>query len=402
MKNKVGRIYCKECEISSIHHIKTWLDEIINLLPSLPKNFLFEKLGRLIDVSAEKFFTGLQIGSMQNDFIPADIQLRSTCFIEEARKQGIKFEAFYGPFGYTGRFQARYKDKIYRFEGLPIADFAGKYGSGLTDDKWQTKKHLKKRNFPIADGKIFWFWQKNKAIKFGINEIGFPLMVKPRSGSVSRHVTTNIRDIEKLRRAINKAVIYSPVFIVEKFISNTSVYRATVIDFDFVACVKQVPANIVGDGFLNIRELIDKKNNDIRRGEPTQKDFTLYKITEDKTTEKLLSEKGYNFSTIPSKGEIVYLQKDPFLKLGGDLVEETPKVHPDNIQLFRNIAKFFDIRVVGIDCLIKDITHSWKNQKCAVLELNSLPCIELHHFPSSGKPQNVADAIVSLFFKYYI
>ena len=96
------------------------------------------------------------------------------------------------------------------------------------------------------------------------------------------------------------------------------------------------------------------------------------------------------------------MQKDPFLKLGGDLVEETPKVHPDNIQLFRNIAKFFDIRVVGIDFLIKDVAHSWKNQECAVLELNSLPCIELHHFPSSGKPQNVADAIVSLFFKYYI
>ena len=402
MLDKKSKKYCKECEISSVHHIKTWLDEIINLPPSLPKNFLFEKLGRLIDVSAEKFFTGLQIGSMKNDFTSADIQLRSTCFIEEAKKQGIKFKAFHGPFGYTGRFQARYKEKIYRYEGLPVADFASKYESNLTDNKEQAKKHLKKGNFPIADGKIFWFWQKNKAIKFGINKIGFPLVVKPRSGSVSRHVTTDIQDIETLRHAINKAIIYSPVFIVEKFIPDTFVYRATVVDFDFVACVKQVQANIVGDGFLNIRELIDEKNNDICRGESTQKDFTLYKITEDKTTENLLSEKGYNFSTILSEGEIVYLQKDPFLKLGGDLVEETPKVHPDNIQLFRNIAKFFDIRVDGIDFLIKDITRSWKNQKCAVLELNSLPCIELHHFPSSGEPQNVAGAIVSLFFKYYI
>ena len=88
MLDKKSKKYCKECEISSVHHIKTWLDEIINLPPSLPKNFLFEKLGRLIDVSAEKFFTGLQIGSMKNDFTSADIQLRSTCFIEEAKKQG--------------------------------------------------------------------------------------------------------------------------------------------------------------------------------------------------------------------------------------------------------------------------------------------------------------------------
>jgi len=402
MLNTKSKKYCKECDISSIYHIKTWLDEIVNLSPSLPKNFLFEKLGRLIDVSVEKFFIFLRLSSMRKGFTPTDIQLRSTCFIEEAKKRGVKFEAFHGPFGYTGRFQAKYKEKIYRYEGLPIADFAGKYGSSLTDNKGQTKRHLKKGNFPIANGKIFWFWQKNKAIEFGINKIGFPLVVKPRSGSVSRHVTTDIQDIEKLKYAINKAIIYSPVFIVEKFIPDTFVYRATVIDFDFVACVKQVPANIVGDGFLNIRELIDKKNNDIRRGKLAQKDFTLYKITEDKVTENLLQEKGYTFSTILSRGEIVYLQKDPFLKLGGDLVEETPKVHPDNIQLFRNIAKFFDIRVVGIDFLIKDIADSWKNQKCAVLELNSLPCIELHHFPFSGKPQNVAGAIVSLFFKYYI
>jgi cyanophycin synthetase len=37
-----------------------------------------------------------------------------------------------------------------------------------------------------------------------------------------------------------------------------------------------------------------------------------------------------------------------------------------------------------------------------VLELNSVPCIEMHHFPSSGTPQNVAKALVDLFFKYYL
>jgi cyanophycin synthetase len=76
--------------------------------------------------------------------------------------------------------------------------------------------------------------------------------------------------------------------------------------------------------------------------------------------------------------------------------------HPDNIQLFKDIAKFFDIRLVGIDFLVPDISSSWQNQQCAVLELNSVPCIETHHFPSSGAPQNVANALVDLFFKYYL
>jgi len=56
------------------------------------------------------------------------------------------------------------------------------------------------------------------------------------------------------------------------------------------------------------------------------------------------------------------------------------------------------IHVVGIDFLCENISKSWKKQKCAILELNSVPSIELHHFPSAGVPQNVAKAMVDLFF----
>jgi len=188
----------------------------------------------------------------------------------------------------------------------------------------------------------------------------------------------------------------------ERFVENSSVYRATVVDFDFVAVVRQVPANVVGDGFSTIRQLVQKKNGDKKRSEPHQKDSTLYKIVVDETTMKLFVEKNYNLGMALKEGEIVYLQKDPFLKLGGDLVEVTETVHPDNIRLFKDIAKFFDIRLVGIDFLVPDISSSWQNQHCATLELNSVPCIEMHHLPSSGTPQNVANALVDLFFKYYL
>jgi len=384
----------------SIYHFQNWLDELISQL--LPRLSLPRKLESLFNILIEKFFIFSKIASLRDDFTRSDIQLRTSCFIDEAKQRGIKFKALYGPFGYTNHFHAEINEKIFRFESLPIADFASKYGAQLVDDKERTKHRLKERNFPIADGRAFWFWQKKQAIEFGINQLGFPIVVKPRRGSVSRHVTTNIQDIEKLKYAIDKVVIYSPAFIIERFIPNTFVHRATVIDFNFVACVKQMPANVVGNGLLTIRELINKKNDESRRGEPHQKEFILYKIVENDTTRNLLAEKGYNLSTIPKKGEIIYLQKDPFLKLGGDLIEVTPQVHPDNIQLFCDIAKLFDIRVVGIDFLIQNISDSWKNQQCAILELNSVPCIELHHFPSSGTAQNVAKAVVDLFFKYYL
>ncbi len=388
-----GAKKCEDCGLTSIYHLQTWLDGLINqftpfwLLKILPKKFQ-----EFFNVLLEKNFIFLKLTSLKEDFNYSDIQPRSACFIKEAKKYGIKFKALYGPFGYTNYFQARLKDKTFRFESLPVADFLNRYPSQIIDDKKLVKQYLKKGNFPAAEGRAFWFWQKSKAINYGANKPGFPLVVKPRDGSVSRHVTTDIRNIQQLKQAINKAISYSPSFIVEKFIPDTFVFRATVIDFDFVACVKQIPANIVGDGLHTIRELIDIKNSE----------FNFYKIVENETTKELLKNKGCDFSSIPKKGEMVYLQKDPFLKLGGDLIEMTDYLHLDNFQLFRDIARFFDVRVVGIDFLAQDISLSWKNQTCAVLELNSAPCIEMHHFPSSGKPQNVAASLVNLVFRYYL
>jgi cyanophycin synthetase len=392
--------HCKDCDLPTTHHIQTWIDEITSSI--MPRLRLPKRIESFFDVVLEKTFSSIALIKMRDDFLFSEIQMRSACFIDEARKRGVKFKVAKGHVGYTNAFCAEINGQKIRFESLPVAEHASKYDASFVDCKERTKNHLKKGGFPIADGKSFWFWQKNRALKFGSEKLGFPLVVKPRGGSIARHVTTNIRSNDKLLRAINKSVIYSPAFVVEKFVENSFVYRATVVDFDFVAVVKQVPTNVVGDGVSTIQQLIEKKNSDKRRGEPSQKDFTLYKLVIDETTTKLLADKNYNLQTIPQKNEIVYLQENPFLKLGGDLVEMTEKVHPENIQLFKDVAKFFDIRLVGMDFLVPDITNSYKNQKCAVLELNSVPCIEMHHFPSSGTPQNVANALVDSFFKYYL
>lgn len=391
--------YCPDCGLKN--HFFIWTDELFNhLYPFKSDNFLTKRLGKYFDVFLEKFFLALGLISLEKNLPSKDIPPRSTYFINEAKKFGFKFKLVKSVFGYTNHFQMEKNGKIYRFDSLPLAEFTNKSKINFVDDKWLVKKYLQKFNFPVAPGKSFWFFQKKKAVSYG-NKLGFPLVVKPRCGSFSRHTTTNIKNTEELKYAINKVLKYSPDFIIEKFISNAYVFRATVIDFDFVACVKQIPANVVGDGISSIRQLIDNKNNHPLRGKPDQKESILYKIVENKTTESLLKERGYNFSTIPEIGETVYLQRDPFLKLGGDLIEVTEDTHHDNVKLFKKIAKLFDIKVVGIDFLAQDISISFKNQNCAILELNSCPCIEIHHVVSSGKPQNVAGALVNMVLKYY-
>ncbi|KKR08274.1 MAG: Cyanophycin synthetase [Parcubacteria group bacterium GW2011_GWC2_39_14] len=394
-----GNKYCHDCGQPKVEHINTWMEELLGrVLPSLK---LPKKLEEISDIIIEKIFTLSKLARFTTDFTSADIQLRSSCFMAEMRPRGAVFYATKTSYGFTNYFKMEVADKIFRFETLPLAKFESKYPAKLVDDKELAKRHCQNGGFPIAEGRVFWFWQKKKAMEFA-RQVGFPLVVKPRSGSVSRHVTTNIQNDEQLEKAIRHSISYSPSFIIERFMADTSVYRATVIDFDFVACIKQVPANIVGDGISTIRELINQKNNDSRRGDPKQKQLTLYKLVENETTQKLLDEKMYDDGTILAKDESFFLQNNPFLKLGGDLVEVTPIVHPDNLQLFRDLARHFDIRLTGIDFLVNDISVSWKDQPCAILELNSAPCIELHHYPSSGEPTNPAGALADMFFKYYL
>lgn len=383
--------------MSFTHQINKISSRVLSWTPSLT---LSTKIDRLLGTLLRKFLLLSGLVSWRNNFTYSDVNLRTACFIKEARKEGWKFEGLKSPLGFTGHFRAKKDDKKIVFEGLPLTEISNKYRSGFVDNKGKLKKALNKNNFPAAPGKSFWFWQKRRMLNYG-QKLGYPLVVKPNWGSSSEGVTTNIANRPQLKKAINKASCYAPVSVVEKYITKAFVHRATVIDYKSVACVKQVPANVVGDGVSTIRELIERKNNDEERGEWGQGDSTLYKIVSDKNTTALLSARGLNSRSIPLAHEIVYLQRDPFLKLGGDLVEVTSQVHPDNLQLFYSLAKFFDVKLVGIDFICRDISISWHKQSCAILELNSLPCIELHHFPYAGAPQNVARSLVETLSKYY-
>ena len=81
---------------------------------------------------------------------------------------------------------------------------------------------------------------------------------------------------------------------------------------------------------------------------------------------KLLAEKNYDMRTVPKKTRRC-ICKNSFLKLGGDLIEITERVHPDNVRLFQGYREVFDIRLVGLDFLIPDISSAWQNQRCAAL-----------------------------------
>lgn len=347
------------------------MDSIIE--SSLP-NFLPKKFERGVGSVTEKLLLALKVVKFEKEFDINDFPLRTHVFLKKVAGEGLNIEAQRGPYGYTGAFKLTLKSgKKLSFRGLPLTNTS----TYNVDDKSRVKKSLKKQGFPYTQGQSFWFFQQGRALRFA-KKTGFPLVIKPKSGSVARHVTTNINSIAQLKGAIKKVNQYSSGFIVERYIPDSFVHRATVVG-DEVFCVKQLPAHIIGDEVSSIAQLVEKKNADSKRKVGTKTDKLYHEIVY-----------SLNPAIVPRKDEVVYLQKDPFMKLGGELEEVTKEVHPENIKLFQDIAKYFGLKLVGMDFIASDITKSWRTQLCAILELNSLPCIELHHYPTKGEAKNVA------------
>ena len=398
MMNQKKQFKCPDCGPIYTSHAVKWSEDLFSFLfPIQIKKKNLDRISQFLDW----LFLKLKILQLSDDLENKKIFFRTKVFIEEAQKEGIKIQALKSKWGFINRFYLEINGKTLPFEGIPRAEFLHSKKSDKIDDKMFVKKALEKAGFPIAKGRSFWFWQKNKALKWSVKNLSFPLIVKPRTGSMSQHVTFNINSKEELVEAIKRANKYSPFFIIEEFLPAINVYRATVVDGKNVAVVRRIPAHIIGDGKKNIRELIAEKNQNPERGEACSPDCTTFQLIFNKDSERLLAEKKLTSEYIPTKDELVFIQEKVILDIGADLEEVTDRLHPDNHQLFCDVANLFDLKVAGIDFIARDISKSWKEQKCAVIELNSLPFVDMHYHPTQGTPVNVGKWLVDLVNKYY-
>ncbi|MFA7308972.1 MAG: hypothetical protein WC045_02760 [Patescibacteria group bacterium] len=392
---------CPHCGPIQTNHYQQWIADLFYVLTPFRYISIPSKVRYALASSIDRFF--LRVGAVKTtkDLNHPGFPLRTKVFLREALPLGMTFRAITTPYGLNNQFILDNGGRSYAFEGLPRAEFMQSTRAERIDDKLFVKRILEKNGLPVARGRAFSVLQKKRVETYVEQDLGYPVIVKPVTGSMSQHITTNIQNRTQLQEAILKVAQYTPYFMVERYINSPYVYRANVIDQDFVAVVRRIPAHVVGDGVHTIQELIDHKNADPRRGPAGDQSFVLYHLTFDDVSEKLLQQKGYTVETVPQEGEPVYLQEKVILDIGADLEEVTPQVHPDNIELFRRVATIFGIYLVGIDLLAKDIAISWKEQECAILELNSLPYIDMHHYPSIGEPVNIGAQVAKMVAKYY-
>lgn len=265
-------------------------------------------------------------------------------------------------------------------------------GVELAGNKEDTKFLLEQAEIRTPKGDII----SNKSnLKEVCDYVGFPLVIKPIDGNHGRGITININSFKDTQQAFIRAKKVSYDVIVEKYIAGHD-YRLLVIDHQFVAAAKRTPAHVVGDGKLNVEELIDRLNEDPRRGFGHENVLTIITINE--LTKTIIAAKGYTLQSVLKKGEKLILKDTANLSTGGTAEDVTDIVHPDNVAMAERISRLIDLDICGIDVMATDISKPLEQTGGVVLEVNAGPGFRMHLAPTLGKARNVAAPVVDKLF----
>lgn len=266
--------------------------------------------------------------------------------------------------------------------------------SDLVCDKDLTKKLLLEQGIPVPCGAVV--NNPEQAVKVW-QEIGRPAAVKPLFGNQGKGVTLKVNTVAEVERAFTVAQSYGQDIVVEEYIPGKQ-YRLCVVAGKVVAAAERIPAYIVGDGQHTVKELVEITNKNPLRGDGHGK--ALSKLTLDSIALAVLSKQKVTINSVPVKNKIIYLRDSANLSTGGTAADVTDIVHNDFVNLATRAARLVGLDIAGVDIVAQDISNPYRAgyNSAAIIEINAAPGIRMHHYPSAGKPRDVAAGIINYLF----
>ncbi|MEO8477614.1 MAG: cyanophycin synthetase [Actinomycetota bacterium] len=264
----------------------------------------------------------------------------------------------------------------------------------IASDKKMTTKLLAAAGLPVPRSEVV--RDEDAAVAAAVG-IGFPVVTKPLDGNHGRGVALDLRTDRAVRTGFRRAQKESRrgFVVVESFVTGSD-YRVLVIGGRMVAIAERVPAHVTGDGKHTIRWLVDKENQDPRRGIGHEKVLTRIKV--DQTALELVRKQGFGIDDVPPKGERVLLAATGNMSTGGISIDRTWEAHEDNVEIAEEAARVVGLDVAGIDFLAIDISQPVREAGGAIIEVNAAPGFRMHTHPTEGEPQYVAKHVVDGLF----
>ncbi len=321
------------------------------------------------------------LAKWQDDFKIKEVDPRAKAMIEGANKLNIRISNLKLFNNQTEIFRASSGKKKTLFKHLPKSEKFTQVYQRYIDDKWRAKKALAEKSIPVPKG--FLVRKYSKKISKKAKLVGYPLIVKPRKGSLSQGIVRSVRDTSHLKKIIKNN---NQNLIVEQECQGRE-YRITLIAGKFRAACYREPAKVTGDGKKTVEELVKLKNKD-RDDHRSSTSKKIKKIKE-----------NISLDYVPDKNETVFLSDNVNTGSGAQVYDLTTEVDKENIEMFERVGEIYQADIIGIDYISPDISQPYQEVGGWIIELNSLPYINMHTDPHGGQPQPIAEELWKEVFK---
>ena len=262
----------------------------------------------------------------------------------------------------------------------------------LAQDKEETNKILANGGLPVPQQELV--RSGDRAVR-AAERLGYPVVTKPYNGNHGRGISIGLKTADDVRAGFAAAAEHSSSVIVETFLQGED-HRLLVVGGELVAATRRTPGHVVGDGVLTVRALVERVNQDPRRGIGHEKVMTRIEL--DAQADAMLARVGMTPDSVPAAGQTVLLRSTANLSTGGTATDVTDIIHPDNREMAVRAVTAIGLDVGGVDFLCPDIAESYKTVGGGICEVNAAPGFRMHVAPSEGTPRDVAGPVIDMLF----
>jgi len=306
----------------------------------------------------------------------ADFNPYARIIVEEAHRRGIDVQVDDAE---AGLFTLIHGGRRIRCRES-LSDLTTAVSMTLCQDKRLTNKVLKAAGLDLPVQQLAGNADDNLAFLDEHQRV----VVKPVDGEQGQGVAVDLRTIDDVQAAVERARQFDSRVLLESFHEGLDL-RIVVIGFDVVAAAIRRPAEVMGDGRHTIAQLIEAQSR--RRAAATGGES---KIPVDEETRRTVEDAGFTFDSVLPADQRLAVRRTANLHTGGCLEDVTAILHPVLKDAAIRAARALDIPVVGLDLMVPaadqpEYVFIEANERCGL---------------ANHEPQPTAERFVDLLFPH--
>ena len=247
-----------------------------------------------------------------------------------------------------------------------ITESESSVGVSFARSKIATNELLRLSGLPVAEQ---WQVRTIERAKEFARKFGYPVVLKPENGSQGRGIYANIGDEAELVRCFEKASQSGDVLLLEKHVAGDH-YRVNYMGDTLMMALRRRAAEVTGDGRSTVRELVEELNREPERLDPNT---NKAQVSFDEDLGRCLLKQKIALDDVPEVGRQVYLRSISNRSRGGSQVHVEDRIHPENLELCKQIGRIMRLDVMGIDLLSPDLSQPWYSNGTVICEVNAQP-----------------------------